>query len=944
MNRPLLIACLAALTAGPIMLLPASASPTPTTVHAQGAKSVQGSPLEVTITLAPFTGNPNTCGTAASLEVNVGDQVNVCYTLTNHGSTALAFQSLTDSLDGPLLRFAPIAIGAGQSHPYVRTIVATGDTDRSASWTGYANLASYTADSTVTPNFIDISTTGTDLGFAAGDGFDNEVAQYTADFPLRFYGRTATALCISNDGLLQYDDATCIPPQGQEPPPGFSFNQDIPSTYGTEVPTYLAPMWMNIGDGPGGVYAKAIGTAPNRQFIVQWSNLYSYAIATTGVSFEVVFNESNDTIRYEYGPTLFGNTADNGAWSTVGLQADPNGLYTKYSYYQPSLSSNSAIQWNYTPSISATADSGTVHISAGLPTLVVPTASVDAIVAPGESATGTLTIGNTGNRDLHWNLSQAPGGTDAHFPKVPRYVKPATNQPIDRTLRLPRTGIARPNHPAYALAPPSNHPRATVPAYGVSVLMPGLVGFDALDPTGSYTPINDSSDLIDAGAFIGNDFTKLYVIVYDSWELPPGAYGTIDVATGAFTQLGMISGGLYPYWRDLTQDPLTGTVYVVNYDDSGLANAAAALYTVDLSTGHATRIGLIDGPGVHPIHYIAGLAVSPGGLMYGIDLFGKQLLAIDKSSGAASVIDSLGLNVRFVQDIEFDEQSGTLYWAALYIDPATNQPKGEMRTIDPLTAISQPLGLLPPAGEYPIDELTALAIATPSVGCAAPGSVPWLSFGTASGTIVAGGADQSVTVTFDSTGLSPGLHRATICVFSDDPRHPSMAVPVAFAVSDPSLYDQNVVDSALLAFNNTIVTPPGTGGLSSEGADDFVIEGPTGWAVTSFTFSAYGNAGNPLPAQINLAIHNDDGSGHPGATVVCEASNLGAIPIPASHQVGVWLPATCTLAPGTWWVVWSFANVNIASPILGFWGETATQHNQPAVWRNPGGALSPTCT
>jgi hypothetical protein len=598
MNRPLLIACLAALTASQILLLPASAalplSTSPRTVHAQGTKTVQGSALEVSITLAAFSGNPDTCGSATTLDVNVGDQVNVCYTLTNHGTTVLAFQSLTDSLDGPLLAYQPISIGPGQSHPYVRTIVATGDTDRSATWTGYANLASYVADPTVTPNFIDISATGTDLGFAAGDNFDNEVAEYTADFPLRFYGQTATALCISNDGLLQYNDATCIPPQGQEPPPGFSFNQDIPSTYGTEVPTYLAPMWMNMGDGPGGVFAQAIGTAPNRKFIVQWSDLYSYAIATTGASFEVVFNESDDTIRYEYGPMLFGNTADNGAWSTVGLQGDPNGLYTKYSYYQPSLPSNSAIQWNYTPSVSASADSGSVHISAGLPTLAVPTASIDAIVAPGGSATGTLTIGNSGNRDLHWNLSQAPGGTAAHFPKVPRHVKPAAAVAVDLPRRLPRTGVARPNYPAFSPASPSSHPRATVPAYGISVLMPGLVGFDALDPAASYTPINDSSDMIDAGAFIGNDFSKLYVIVYDSWELPPGAYGTIDVSTGAFTQAGMISGGQYPYWRDLTQDPLTGVVYVINYNDAGLANAEATStrWTFRPATRHASALSM----------------------------------------------------------------------------------------------------------------------------------------------------------------------------------------------------------------------------------------------------------------------------------------------------------------------------------------------------------------
>ena len=55
------------------------------------------------------------------------------------------------------------------------------------------------------------------------------------------------------------------------------------------------------------------------------------------------------------GCRFLGNEADNGAWSTVGLQGDPNGLFTKYSYYQPSLRPNSAIEWTFTPAVSASA-------------------------------------------------------------------------------------------------------------------------------------------------------------------------------------------------------------------------------------------------------------------------------------------------------------------------------------------------------------------------------------------------------------------------------------------------------------------------------------------------------------------------------------------------------------------------------------------------------------
>jgi len=907
--------------------------------------------LSVSVGLAPFGGDPNECGSASSLEVNVGDQVNVCYTLSNGGTQALAYQSLVDSVDGAVVTYDPTPIAPGQSHRYVRTIVATGDTDRTASWTGYAQIAGYAYDDTVAPNFIDISGTGTDTGiiYGAGGGADpNPIGEVTADFPLTFYGRTSTALCLSSDGLILFDDPTCAPPSpGTEPPPGYAFNEAIPvsnvSAYGIEVPTILAPYWMNFDNGPGRLYTQTLGTAPNRTFVVQWNDVYSYVTATAGSTFEVVFSENSPTIRYEYQSTGFGgNGGDDGAWATVGLQGDPSGLYTSYSYAQSSLHSNSAIQWNYTASVSSSADSDSAHIAAGDPTLAVAQTQVAAVVAPGATATRTFSVANSGNRDLHWNLGEAPGGSTAHFPKVPRYIAPnaAGTSPVARGSLAGARSAQRPNA---SVAPHAiTGGGFTVPAYGVSSLLPGVVTFDALDPAGSYTPINDSTDWIYAAGFIGNDFTKLWVIIDDSWESQPGTYGTIDVATGVFTPHGVITGGDTSSWAGLVQDPQTGTVYSVNFLDApGSANAT--LYSIDLDAGHASRIGPIDGPGVNPIRYIPSIAISPAGLMYGLDLYGQTLLAIDKTSGAASVIESLGLNVQFIQSFAFDNQSGYLYWAALYVDDGGNTI-GEMRVLDPLTAESQAIGAFPPAGEYPIDEMSALAIATPSVGCAAPGEVPWLSLSPTSGTIAAGGAAQDVTVTLDATGLSPGLHEATICVFSDDPRHRTIPVQVEFAVtSQTPLYDQTVADTAFHAFNNTIVAPPETEGLSAEGADDFVVDG-NGWSVNGFQFTAYGNGDNPLPPTVDVRILADDGNGRPGGDAICSGSGVSAIALDAPNQIGVFLPAACDLSAGTYWVAWSFANVNIASPILGFWGATTELHHQPAVWHNPGGMLGGGCT
>lgn len=68
-----------------------------------------------------------------------------------------------------------------------------------------------------------------------------------------------------------------------------------------------------------------------------------------------------------------------------------------------------------------------------------------------------------------------------------------------------------------------------------------------------------------------------------------------------------------------------------------------------------------------------------------------------------------------------------------------------------------------------------------SASCGAP----WISTSVANG-VVSPGADMDVTVTLDSTGLTPGVYTATLCVDSDDPDEPRVLVPVTLTVDGPS--------------------------------------------------------------------------------------------------------------------------------------------------------------
>ena len=72
--------------------------------------------------------------------------------------------------------------------------------------------------------------------------------------------------------------------------------------------------------------------------------------------------------------------------------------------------------------------------------------------------------------------------------------------------------------------------------------------------------------------------------------------------------------------------------------------------------------------------------------------------------------------------------------------------------------------------------------------CGGPGEIPWLSASPLGGTTPPGETD-TVDVTFDSTGLAPGLYTGSLCVESDDPLEPLVQVPVTLTVDTMPFLD-----------------------------------------------------------------------------------------------------------------------------------------------------------
>ncbi|PDV97216.1 hypothetical protein A9Q02_04735 [Candidatus Chloroploca asiatica] len=94
---------------------------------------------------------------------------------------------------------------------------------------------------------------------------------------------------------------------------------------------------------------------------------------------------------------------------------------------------------------------------------------------------------------------------------------------------------------------------------------------------------------------------------------------------------------------------------------------------------------------------------------------------------------------------------------------------------------------------------------TSSNACLAPADVPWLSIEPTSGT-TAPGATTAVTATLDATGLAVGQYAAVLCVNSNDPIQPVVAVPVNLDVVNVPEIEVDVAAIAALQPVETTTT------------------------------------------------------------------------------------------------------------------------------------------
>jgi hypothetical protein len=765
--RVLALAALAGATA----LHSGPARPAPTT--GSGTCSA-GICLDVTLGTDTSEG---ACGTVTSLDVTAGDPVNLCYTVTNGSSDTLNYQWLGDDVDGAFLTAAQQTLAPGASYQYNRVFAAYRSETPTATWQATAAQTTYAHDDSGASGFVDIASTGDLVGYPQQNSW---IAMTSLPFAFRFYDQTSDQLCVSANGLLFFGVDTC--PIEPFAPLGVYWFENVPLP-ALPAPA-IAPYWMHFYFD-GQVHTQTLGTAPNRQFIVEWSNEQAWNSSGDGgtgnpiVAFEAIFDEASGNLSFEYEHTAFGDPAsDDGAAATVGLQRD--GDYAdQYSYDTASLHDGQSIVWTPSHPVGYSA-SAQVQLAVGAPTLALTPTALDGAASTGSSTTLPLSIANGGDRDLDWTLQKAAVPADAHFPRHTRE--------FAHGVRDGKTAERAPSAAPWSRALFPQRPLGdAVPAYAIAALPDGVafVAFDATQPGSLETVLDGEESDITAATFIGNDFSQEYAVkVTQSGPLHfyTSKFGTLDTATGQFTPIATITLPSITYVGALKWDPVSGMLYAITVTSTGSGVQSYGLYTIDAATGDSAFVGSIQGSGVNPNMLIINAAISPNGLLYAIDIVDNVLLAIDKSTGNAAVIGPTGLVANFAQGMDFDQSTGLLYWAAYTLIDDAGDYGSSLYTLDVDSGHPTLVGDVQDSAE-----LAALAIAHADP-CLDAGDVPWLAFDSTAGTTV-GGSTSTVTLTLDAAGLAPGTYQANVCVYTNDANHSIAAVPVSFTVTSDVIFE-----------------------------------------------------------------------------------------------------------------------------------------------------------
>lgn len=180
----------------------------------------------------------------------------------------------------------------------------------------------------------EITYTGTNTGLT---GDDVNAGPFNIGFTFPFYGTNYTQAHVNINGTLNFGA-------------GYSRYSNVPlntAISGTNIAdNSIYAFWDDLNtNGAQNIYYATVGTAPNRMFVTQWTNIYFHGTSIQLGTFQVILYETSNVVQLQYRDLLGGSRAL-GDSATVGIRKN-NSVSHQYSHNTPSLAQEQAIR--YTP-------------------------------------------------------------------------------------------------------------------------------------------------------------------------------------------------------------------------------------------------------------------------------------------------------------------------------------------------------------------------------------------------------------------------------------------------------------------------------------------------------------------------------------------------------------------------------------------------------------------
>ncbi|MEZ6015246.1 MAG: hypothetical protein R3F49_09045 [Planctomycetota bacterium] len=226
------------------------------------------------------------------------------------------------------------------------------------------------------------------------------------------------------------------------------------------------------------------------------------------------------------------------------------------------------------------------------------------------------------------------------------------------------------SHALIAAAATASAASAQSTLFGLDFRLDRFFTTDTQDFVGNFTTVGSNNLSLFALDFDASATTMWAVEGPVAPALP--AYGTIDITTGLFTPLGVLTGPLSA--SGITADPDGVTWWLTEND----ATAGMILWRGDITTGVFTMVGSDVTAGL-----VIDVAMDSQGNLFVHSITTDSLYSVDKTTGIQTLIGATGVAANFAQGMDFDWSDDTLY-ATIY----TGGGVGQFASIDTATGMA----------------------------------------------------------------------------------------------------------------------------------------------------------------------------------------------------------------------------------------------------------------